>query len=165
MNYMGIMSSASHSVPYPHFPHCILEIPLRQWMTASLSSSPVTGRSVSCCTIYSYYCTLPTTANCLRKGSRSLPSWTLMWTNILHYTNRNQLARSVSRVWWAQEWAVIFVSLGVVVIVSLDLSGRLTIVATQVSGPKDPDLCLGGNMNISDVLTYLFHGAESFLKS
>ena len=64
-------------------------------------------------------------------------------------------------------------SLDVAVIVTLDLSGRLTIVATQVSGLQDPDFYLGGNMNISDILTYLLtdlltyllHGAQSFLRS
>jgi hypothetical protein len=60
----------------------------------------------------------------------------------------------VSLVWWAQEWALIFVSLDVAVIVTLDLQGKLIILATQVSGPQDPDLYLGGNMNISDILTY-----------
>jgi hypothetical protein len=65
------------------------------------------------------------------------------------------------------------VSLDVAVIVTLDLSGRLTILATHVSGLQDPDLYLGGNMKISDIftylliylITYLFHGAESFLRS
>lgn len=56
-------------------------------------------------------------------------------------------------------------SLDVAVIVTLDVSGRLKILATQVSGPQDLDFYLGGNMNMSDILTYLLHGAQTSLRS
>lgn len=46
-------------------------------------------------------------------------------------------------------------SLDVAVIVTLDVSGRLiNILATQISGPQDPEFYLGGKINMSDVLTY-----------
>jgi len=57
------------------------------------------------------------------------------------------------------------VSLDVAVIVTLDVSGRHKILATQVSRPQDTDLYLGANMNMYDIITYILHEAQFFLRS
>ena len=66
----GIILSRFTFSPVPHFPHCILGDPPCQWMTTSLSTSPVTGRGVSCCTVH--YFELPATGNWLGKGAQLL---------------------------------------------------------------------------------------------